>query len=81
MAKILVTPVKSKYCSTEPFVREGNITRKYFEGDCWYYYVGTLDSYPEEIVTILEGEVKTVIDKCCENRSTDYVTQFGKVGA
>lgn len=52
IAKVRITPVKSTYCNIEPFEREGKLTSKRFGKEIIYYIAG--ESYPAEIVTILE---------------------------
>ena len=51
MAKILVTPVAES--GVPPKEYEGTLTYRYFQGDGGVYYIAG-DSFPEEIVTVLE---------------------------
>lgn len=52
MAKILVTPVGGCF---PPFELEGRLTSRHSDNEGLIYYIKG-QSFPEQIVTILEGE-------------------------
>lgn len=49
MSRLLITPKNGM----EPYTVEGKLTRKYWLGLGWVYYIGG-GSYPEDIVTKIE---------------------------
>lgn len=57
MSKVLITPIKNEFCNLEPYELHGKLTSKYFH-ECGLVYYIAGRSFPERIVTILEGCVE-----------------------